>query len=280
MAKTKLMVLGSGQDGGIPHTGCYCPTCTKARRYSRCRRLGPSIAVHNRDAGFCYLIDASPDFKVQLDMIHRQIPRVRRKGKIPISGILLTHAHYGHCTGLLQLGKEVLNEAGVPVYCSSRMMRFLSTSDPYRHLVRDKCITLREVHPGKRFTLDGIRFTPTKVPHRTEIADTVGYTVEASKRLFHLPDTDHWTDELVDEIGESDIALIDGTFYSRREVPRFAEIPHPPVSEAIRTLKDMSTEIYFTHINHTNPLNRPGPERRRVESKGLHVAYDGMVLGL
>ena len=96
----RIKILGSGQDAGTPQAGCYCDICEIARADKKYRRLGPSIAIFDKTEGFCYLVDVSPDFKTQLDMIHEEIIRTKRNGKIPVSGILLTHAHSGHCYGL------------------------------------------------------------------------------------------------------------------------------------------------------------------------------------
>jgi pyrroloquinoline quinone biosynthesis protein B len=274
----KLKVLGSGQDGGVPHTGCRCTVCDKARRAKRYRRLAPSIALYDTTKAFCYLIDASPDFKIQVDMIQKEVTRVARKGKIPVSGILITHAHFGHINGLLHLGQEVLNENRLPVFCTASTKRFICGSSPFGDLVGNKNIVIREVCPGKSLALNGLGFTPIAVPHRGKATDTVCYVVEAGRRLIYVPDTDRWTPALIEAIAGCDVALIDGTFYSAREVPNYKEVPHPPVNESIRSLKDVQTDIYFTHINHTSALNRRGPERKHVESRGFGVSYDGMVI--
>ncbi|MFH1312543.1 MAG: MBL fold metallo-hydrolase [Candidatus Eisenbacteria bacterium] len=276
----KMMVLGSGQDGGIPHTGCYCSACIRARRHKRRRRLAPSVAVCDEKGGACYLVDASPDFKFQMDMIWTHIPLVKRVGKIPVSGILLTHAHYGHITGLLQLGKEVLNERGVPVFCTPAMSRFLSTSSPFNHLVEDGNIGIHEVRPAVMIELGGISVTPIQVPHRNETADTVGYIIEAARRVAYIPDTDRWTDETLEEIRHCDTAIIDGTFYSSAEIPGYRDVPHPPIKETVDLLESASTEIYFTHINHTNAVNRRGREKRAIERLGFKIAYDGLTLSI
>ena len=63
----KLKILGSGQDAGIPHAGCNCEICKKAKIDSKFRRYGPSIAIYDENMNFCYIIDASPDFKYQLN---------------------------------------------------------------------------------------------------------------------------------------------------------------------------------------------------------------------
>lgn len=271
-----IKILGSGQDAGIPHIGCYCRVCCKARQHPVYKRLGPSLAVFNRTD--CYLIDISPDFKNQLPMIPNKLNR-HDKQKFPIKGIFLTHAHLGHCAGLWFLGKEALDTKNVPVFCTPSMKRFLSTNYPFSLLVQRKNIRIKELHHGKPLQLNGFKCVPIQVPHRNEIADTVGYIISNNrKRLIYLPDVDCWTAPIIKEIKLSDIALIDGTFYSAKELPRFKEVPHPPVEETIKQLKNIDTQIYLTHINHTNPLNLRGKERRYIDDSGFKIAYDGMIL--
>lgn len=274
----KLKVLGSGQDAGIPHTACYCSICARARREVAKRRLGPSIALISKKKAFCYLIDASPDFKVQLDAVRKECSCVRRKGKIPVSGIFLTHAHMGHYSGLWQLGKETLDEKNVPVYCTPLMKQFLSLSFPFNYLVQAKNILIQEIHTSVILKLDGFYIAPVPVPHRNEFADTVGYIVQAKKRVVYIPDIDFWTDELIRKVNQSDIALIDGTFFSKSELPRFMDVPHPPIRETLKLFKGSSTEIFFTHINHTNVINKNGKELKDLKKKGYRVARDGLTL--
>jgi pyrroloquinoline quinone biosynthesis protein B len=273
-----IKVLGSGQDSGIPHIGCRCDICSRAREDSKYKRLGPSVAIIDKSNDFCYLLDASPDFKSQVDMVRDEIGQVKRGGKIPVSGILLTHAHLGHTAGLWHLGREALNEAGIPVFCTPKMAEFLRRNHPFTLLVERGNIDLREVTPDQEFEMDGLRFLAFKVPHRDEVADTVGYVIQASKRIVYVPDLDHWTNEVVEKILEADIALIDGTFYSRDEIVRFEEIPHPPINETLERIGDAKNDVYFTHINHTNPVNRDGSERTLVEKRGFKIARDGMII--
>jgi len=276
----RILILGSGQDAGIPQAGCYCNVCKTARIDVNYRRLGPSIAIFDKWKGFCYFVDASPDFKYQLDMAHKEINETKRRGRIPVSGILLTHAHPGHCCGLWHLGKVALNEKNLPVYCTSEMEQFLYKNDPFSLLIKEKNIMTERVHPNEEFKLNGLKCTPIQVSHRNEIADTVGYIMGSKKKVIYLPDVDRWTEDILKEIESSDRALIDGTFFSKMELPRFKEVPHPPIQETIELLNNTNTEVYFTHINHTNPINRKGKERQYVERKGFKIAYDGMILDI
>lgn len=270
----KIKVLGSGQDAGIPHVGCHCDICTKARKHKEYRRLGPSIAIWNDNS--CYIIDASPDFKQQVDMVGRAVKEVERRGKIPVSGILLTHAHFGHCSGLLQLGKEALNEENLPVFCTPSMKELLEDNLPFSLLVQNGNIDVREIQPGKEFQVRGLHFIPILVPHRDEISDCVGYVILSEKRSIYIPDLDYWPDEVLSEIEKADLALIDGTFYSKDEISRFDEVPHPPILETMDFVENDHSEILFTHINHTNAINKNGDEKKYVEGRGFKIACDGM----
>jgi pyrroloquinoline quinone biosynthesis protein B len=213
----EIKILGSGQDAGIPHTGCYCDVCTKARKDIKYRRFGPSIALLDKKGGFCYFIDASPDFKYQLDMVKGDVDKIKRKGKIPVSGILLTHAHFGHCSGLWRLGLEALDEKNLLLFCTPKMGQLLQNNYPFNLLVQRKNIKIKEIQPNEEFELEGFECIPIQVPHRNEAADTVGYIIKSKKRTIYLPDIDYWTDTVIDEIRTADIAIIDGTFHSKDE---------------------------------------------------------------
>jgi pyrroloquinoline quinone biosynthesis protein B len=81
---------------------------------------------------------------------------------------------------------------------------------------------------------------------------------------------------------EVDVALIDGTFWDANELPpeRQNNVPHPPVSETLELLgdrKEGDPEIYFIHLNHTNPLHdETSSAYATVVSMGWEVAKQGM----
>ncbi|HIE05694.1 MAG TPA: hypothetical protein EYP58_02725 [bacterium (Candidatus Stahlbacteria)] len=262
----KIKILGSGQDGGVPQIGCRCDVCQKARRFKRYRRFAPSIAVEDEMNRSSVIIDASPDLKYQWQMLDTQIV-----------ALLLTHAHYGHYSGLLQFGEEVADIKDLPLWCTRRMGRFLSGNLPFKSLISRKNIRINLINPGKEFRMIGLTFTAIKVPHRTRVSDTVGYILQSSrKKVIYIPDVDYWTGGLKREINSADIALLDGTFFSKDEIRRQQDVPHPPIRKTVELLRDSTTRIYFTHINHSNPVNKDGRERRYVEDKNFKVAHDGL----
>ena len=79
-----------------------------------------------------------------------------------------------------------------------------------------------------------------------------------------------------------DVALLDGTFYSRDEMPGrdVVSIGHPLIEESIRRFGegngDGGTRIYFTHLNHSNPaLDPDGIEAARIRAAGFGIVREG-----
>ena len=75
----KILILGSGQDAGVPQINCDCENCTDARTNLENRRLGPSIAFYDKEKEYCYVIDASADLKEQVEYIKKEIPKVKNQ---------------------------------------------------------------------------------------------------------------------------------------------------------------------------------------------------------
>ncbi|HET9221729.1 MAG TPA: hypothetical protein VFO07_04460 [Roseiflexaceae bacterium] len=91
------LLVGVAQDAGVPHLGCDCGTCPSARHDPRRRQLPVSLALIDRRAESSWVIDATPAFPEQLAMLQEYAPRCQ------LAGVLLTHAHIGHYTGLMYL---------------------------------------------------------------------------------------------------------------------------------------------------------------------------------
>lgn len=275
-----FIILGSGQDAGVPQLGCLCSVCARARLSPEYRRLAPSAAVFDERDNSYFLIDASPDIKQQVELLHSIAVDLGYKGVPVLEGIMITHAHPGHCLGLWELGKEAMNTSALPVHCTSAMGEFLRENHPFSSLVKGGNIRIVEVVPGQEFDVCGIGCSALEVPHRNEAADTVGYVLRANKRILYLPDLDRWTNRVLDMLRSVDVAFLDGTFYSKTELPRFTEVPHPPIKQTMKVSGEFDTRIIFTHINHTNPVNLDGPERMEVEEEGFEIARDGFFIAM
>jgi pyrroloquinoline quinone biosynthesis protein B len=271
----EALVLGIAQDGGVPHLGCRQELCVRARRDPSARKLVASLGLVDHLSGRRFVIDATPDFALQVD----------RLGGLP-DAILLTHAHIGHYLGLAQLGREVLGAKRMPVYCTASMADFLRKNGPWKRLVALENIEIHEVQPGKEFELTpSLTATAIRVPHRDEDSDTVAFLVAGPhRRLLWLPDIDKWEKwdrSIVDLVSEGRVlAFVDGTFFSADEIPgrSIRDVPHPLVSETVARFghaPPASAKVLFVHLNHTNRLLWDAAARRDLERKGFGIAREG-----
>jgi len=285
----RLRVLGIAQDGGVPHAGCSCDRCERAKQDPSHRAHVASLALVC-DEGV-YLIDATPDLREQLELVADvREAATGRVDRTPIDGVLLTHAHVGHYLGLAQLGFEVIHAEGTPVWASPRMAAFLRDNGPWSQLVANREIDLRELPAGDTVTLCGVAIRSFAVPHRDEYSDTVGYRFEGPRAtVVYLPDTEpwaRWPTPLEDALLGVDTLLVDGTFFSADELPGRApsSIGHPLVEDTMDRLAprvEAGLRVLFIHLNHSNPLlDRTSAPRRAVEAQGFAVAHEGLELGL
>ena len=236
-----------------------------------------------------YLFDATPDFPAQVRALLRS--GAFDAGKVP-DAIFLTHAHIGHYTGLMHLGKEVLNTTLVPVYVMLRMELFLQRNGPWKQLVKQeniKMIPMTDLQPIPMSP--DLSIAPFLVPHRDEFSETVGYLIKGpDKKALFIPDIDKWETwktSILQVLKEVDYAFLDGTFYDASEMPDrdISQIPHPFITETMRLLDILPEEernkVYFIHLNHTNPALDPDSEAtKQILEKGYHVARMGMEFGL
>lgn len=276
-----IKVLGVAQDGGVPHLGCSKTCCST----NSVTRYVSSIMVYNQKSKGSYIFDASPDLAKQLSFMKDKISE-------NLKGIFLTHAHIGHYSGLMYLGRESFNSKNIPVYAMPRMKKFLETNGPWDQLVSLNNIKINSIINEREIIVEKeLIVKPIEVPHRDEYSETVGYLIKGpNKSAIYIPDIDKWykwDKSIVDLISSVDYAFIDATFYDEKEINYrdISEIPHPFVIESMKLFERFSKEekskIYFIHLNHTNPLlDSNSSEYKDLISKGYNVAQEGLVLKL
>jgi pyrroloquinoline quinone biosynthesis protein B len=278
-----IVVLGIAQDAGYPQIGCDKECCQKVYSGQATKQLVSCIAIVDPATKQKWIIDATPDLPEQLKLLESYQPGA-------LSGILLTHAHIGHYTGLMYLGREAMNASKIPVYAMPRMSDFIRNNGPWSQLIILNNIDLVKlktdsiIHLNKRISVEVL-----PVPHRDEFSETVGYRITVGKRsCLYIPDIDKWSKWEKDPRSyEYDYALIDGTFYKEGELPgrNMAEIPHPFIEETLSLFKSSKAvdkrKIWFIHFNHTNPLIRDdSDESKEVNASGFNLARQGQVLRL
>ena len=278
-----VVVLGIAQDGGSPHAGCE-KRCCKELWTNGDKEKVSCVGIVDPRSGKSWMIDATPDFPEQYRILTKEHDS-------ELAGIFLTHAHMGHYTGLLHLGREVMGAKDVPVFAMPGMKEYLESNGPWNQLVQLNNIEIQPMKNDKEIKLaNGLIIEPFLVPHRDEYSETVGYKIMGLKQsVLFIPDIDKWEkwdQEIFEVIQHIDIALLDGTFYSQDELPNrdMGEIPHPFIVESMETLYNLNSsnrnKVHFIHFNHSNPAIRNGAASNLIRSNRFDVAREGMIFPL
>lgn len=288
VSETSLVVLGTLQDAGSPHIACIKACCENLFEKSNPLRKVVSLGIIDPQNNKTFLFEATPDITSQVKKL-KQFSN--SKNELP-NGIFLTHAHIGHYTGLMYLGKEATNTNRVPVYTMPKMKSFLENNGPWSQLVSTNNIALQELENQKEIELtSNIKVIPFTVPHRDEFSETVGFKIIGPKKsVLFIPDIDKWQKwetGISEVISVVDYAFVDATFFDGEEINsrNISEIPHPFIIESMELFKDLSSEekqkIHFIHFNHTNPLlNSESDAFKMVLQNGFNIARINMILSL
>jgi pyrroloquinoline quinone biosynthesis protein B len=298
----RVRVLGSAAGGGFPQWNCGCSNCNglRAGTLKALPRTQTQVAV-SADGSQWVLLNASPDLRQQLV----QFPEFRpsRSRSTPVCAIILTSADIDSVMGLLHLREfEPLR-----IYSTASVSRVLREENTiFRVLERSSppadWETIRFGSPvtvaQNRAAEDGL--VCTAVPLGGEFPDYVRRPLakeeavigleltENGKRLFYAPTLPVYSKEVKCRVAESDLALLDGTFWSDNELVEVRgrgrtarEIGHLPLSGPGGALEELAGwargKRVLIHINNTNPiLDEESAANRAVREAGFEIAHDGM----
>jgi len=270
-----VTLLGIAQDGGRPQPGCI---------RSCCQGLGESdyrspVALGiQTNGGRTLLVEATRDLGRQLRMI----------GNPSIDHLFITHAHLGHVDGLGLFGRETMSARNIKLHCSPSMQTLIQATPAWNQLLQQNVL---EPSTFPRVEIDDVIVEFIPAPHRAELSDMHATIIRGhEKSLLFLPDHDSWDQTLEAHGCESiraflqkysiDVALLDGTFWSGGELQGrdMRVVPHPTVEESLKRLgrkKDNDPELFFIHLNHTNPLYNPHSEAsRQLNESGWLIGHE------
>ena len=290
VSSPSIVILGTIQDAGSPQLNCHLECCERLHNNPDQSRMVVSLGLIEPANEKKFIIEASPDISQQLSFLSKY--EDFSNSDIP-NGVLLTHAHTGHYTGLLEFGKESVNTSEVPVYAMPRMKEFLSQNGPWNQLVTEKNIFFHDLNAEKQTELtSNFKIIPFLVPHRDEYSETVGYKIIGpNKSVLFIPDIDKWEKwekDIIEEVQKVDYAFIDATFFDMNELADrdMSEVPHPFMTETSELFKNQPIEeknkIYFIHFNHTNPILNVKSAAKNIitNENNFNVAEKGMVFSL
>ena len=268
-----IIVLGTTQDGGAPQAGCKKKCCINRWANPKKEFFVTSLGVVDPNSKEAWMIEATPDFPHQLKKL---------SDENEIKGIFITHAHIGHYSGLMYLGRETMGYKNMPLFLGPKMTNFINTNAPWSQLVDLNNVSINKIKKDKEIKLNKrLTIKPFTVPHRDEFSETYGFQIIGpDKSLIFIPDIDKWEKwdvDVLQKIKENDYALLDGTFFDEKELPGrdMSEIPHPFIIESTEFFKKIKNDvnINFIHLNHTNPiLNEESNFRKQLSKDGYGSA--------
>ncbi len=274
-------------------------------------RTQAQVAVSSGPSNW-FLLNASPDLRQQI-LATPELSVTSSSLGSPISTILLTSADVDCVMGLLHLREfqplHIYSTLSVRRILTEEnsLFRVLTRSNPpvrWDTLAPDRLIPL--VSPSSPGAKDG--FFCKAVPLLGGFPDFVSDSLKGSlppeeaviglqllhkeKRFFYAPSVPGRGEDWQRSVDESDLALLDGTFWTddeliqaKRSRRTARDMGHLPLwgerGMLKRTFRLGKTKRVITHINNTNPvLNEESPEHSAVREAGWEIAYDGMEFDL
>ena len=298
----RVRVLGSAAGGGSPQWNCRCEVCEAARAGERARpRTQSSLALRGAE-GPWFLVNASPDLCQQLETGLDAPARADGVRAPPFAGVLLTDAEIDHTAGLLLLREStepvrVLGAAGVE--------RALTVGYPVLPMLERFCgAEWRTLEPDRVQPLDGSSLTVEPFAAGGDAPRYLGEDAELEAWGFvlrdratggivtYVPGLAGLDDGVVARLADSDLVLVDGTFWRDDELARLGisdrsarDMGHVPLTGSGGSLDVLAglqrPRTVLVHINNTNPiLLEDSAEREAVVRAGVEVAYDGLEVDL
>jgi pyrroloquinoline quinone biosynthesis protein B len=298
----RVRFLGTAAGGGLPQWNCACAGCVAARQ-AGFGRTQDCLAV-TCDGAAWYLINASPDLRVQLAAAPELAPgpgptsadleplrQAARLRDTPLRGVLCSTGELDHTLGLVTLREA----AALQIYATAPVRTALEGPFPVGPILsRYTTVQWHEVVPGHWFNLDGGLMVKavTLGAKRPRYADglpgedwVVAYRLVdpvTGGVLVYAPCLASLSEAFLDVIVNADVVVVDGTFLHEDEMTREAgggppasAMGHLPIEQTLGKLPG-ATRLVYTHLNNTNPLARPGAPTL----DGAEVATDGLVLDL
>lgn len=305
----RIKVLGSAAGGGFPQWNCRCSNCDRLR--------GGSLKGHARSqaqvavspsASKWFLLNASPDLRQQLSESPEFAP-CGEKRSTPIVAVILTSADVDCVLGLLHL-REFQPLCIYSTFSVRRalteentLFRTLERSDPP---VRWELLTFDRLTPIFQETpaTEGTSLFCKAVPLGGSLPDYVSDQlrgklreaeaviglefVQDDKRFFYAPTLPGRGEDWKRCAAESNLALLDGTFWSDDELVKVhggaktaRMMGHVPLSGAGGLLEEFqskgNTRRVLIHMNNTNPaLDEESAAHRAILDAGWELAQDGM----
>ncbi len=250
----RVTLLGTGTSGGVPSIGCQCEVCRSTDPHDKRLRCSALLETETTRV----LIDCGPDFRQQV----LPLPFQR------FDGILLTHIHYDHVSGIDDL-RPFCVFGDINIYANQGTVDGLKTTMPYcftEHLYPGvPRLNLHVAQPHVPFTIGDIDIIPIEVMHHA--LPILGFRIGSFAYI-----TDMKT------INEGELPYLMGVKTMVVNALRFApeHHSHQTVDEAIAFVRRVGAKhAYLIHPSHHIGLHK---KVNAQLPQGIELAYDGQVI--
>jgi phosphoribosyl 1,2-cyclic phosphate phosphodiesterase len=263
----QFIILGCGDDHGVPRVGCGCKICRDALSAGNCNaRTGPSVALRYgpSHAERLVLIDAAPEFRLQ----------AARLGLQQFDAVLLTHAHDAHILGLSALAnaQRALGHR-LGIYAPADVLdnvqqRFdnLWTDKTYRRVLQIEALEDNR-------NLWDLQVRPMRIDHGLG-GTAYGYFLTLGDlRLAYVSDMLRATAEARDALQDLDLLVL-GTshYYEGIEIWKRSVMDIMAGLELIR--ETSPKQAILSHLSHTVDYDEVSA---RLPAQ-VQLAYDGLTV--
>ena len=250
----KVTFLGTGTSQGIPVIGSTHPVCLSTNKKDK--RLRVSILVEWDD--FTFVVDCGPDFRYQMLRANCQ----------KIDGILFTHEHNDHVSGLDDIRPFFFRQGDIPIYAHQRVLAALHQRFPYVFETENKypgAPTVVEIAIENRpFQLEGKDIVPINVMHgKTQV---FGFRFDD---FVYITDAKTIDDTEVNKLKGVKVLVINAlrieshhSHFNLEEALAFIEIVKPQ-------------KAYLTHISHLLGFHE---DVQQSLPDNVYLAYDNLQL--
>ncbi|MFG1798434.1 pyrroloquinoline quinone biosynthesis protein PqqB [Nocardia sp. NPDC049149] len=293
-----MILLGTAAGGGFPQWNCACALCQAAHRRTLMSRTQECVAVSGNSRDW-WLLNASPDIRAQLlataDLHPGPGPR-----DTPVRGVLLTDAELDHTLGLTILR----GASDLTLYAAAPVLDALTTGLPLHGLLDryEPWSWQLSTRPGGFDLTGGLRASAhpisAKAPKYVTAASPDAHWVTALRiedqntggTLIYAPCLADWPPGFDELLATATHALVDGTFFSARELgaavvsanpdagqSRMGHLPvDGPTGTMVALARHPSLRRIYTHLNNTNPLLDPASTPSALIARaGIEVLPDG-----
>ena len=249
----KITFLGTGTSQGIPIIGSRHPVCLSQNLKDK--RLRSSVLVQWKN--YNYIIDCGPDFRQQM----------LKNNCRHIDGIMFTHEHADHTSGLDDIRPYFFRQGDIPIYGTQRVVENLNHRFGYILNSQNKypgapTVKVQIISKNNNFRIGNQIVTPVEVMHNS--LSVLGYRIGG---FSYLTDVKYINADQMEKVKNSEVLVLNAL---RIE-------PHPThlnLEEALSLVEELKPKkAYFTHISHLLGFH---DEVSKKLPKNVHLAYDNL----